>query len=247
MNSDIFLTDKKIIFFGHHKAASTWFLKFFYYFCKVYNKKISEIKSEDLVDINSNESDILLNLNSSHVPPINNNYLGIHLIRDPRDIVVSGYFYHKWCDEEWVKIYNRYYGMSYQEKLNSISKEDGINYEIDSASFTLKNISNWDYNNPFILEIKYENLIVDIETNFKKIFNHLNLNEKYYSECLDLFYKKSIFNQKRELGQITEKTHLRSGSINQWKEHFSVDHKEYFKSKHGDALLKLGYENDKNW
>lgn len=28
-------------------------------------------------------------------------YVGAHLIRDPRDVIVSGYLYHKRCREEW--------------------------------------------------------------------------------------------------------------------------------------------------
>ena len=30
-----------------------------------------------------------------------NDYIGIHIIRDPRDIIVSGYLYHKKTSEKW--------------------------------------------------------------------------------------------------------------------------------------------------
>jgi hypothetical protein len=40
---------------------------------------------------------------------------------------------------------------------------------------------------------------------------------------------------------------FRKGTIGQWVEHFSTEHKEAFKKVAGDALVTLGYENDLDW
>lgn len=40
---------------------------------------------------------------------------------------------------------------------------------------------------------------------------------------------------------------FREGKIGSWKEHFTDEHKDLFKEKAGDWLIKLGYEKDNKW
>ena len=63
----------------------------------------------------------------SKLPP----YRGTHIVRDPRDVIVSGYFYHKWAPERWCAVERAYDGMSYRDRLKNLSKEDGLIFEID--------------------------------------------------------------------------------------------------------------------
>ncbi|CAI5961884.1 unnamed protein product, partial [Closterium sp. NIES-65] len=59
-------------------------------------------------------------------------YKAIMTVRDPRDVVVSGYFYHKTTQEPWVhEPRSEYGGKSYQQMLNNVSKSAGINMEVD--------------------------------------------------------------------------------------------------------------------
>src|SRR3954466_12518100 len=42
-------------------------------------------------------------------------FRGTHMIRDPRDVLVSGYFYHLWTAERWANLPDpRYEGRSYR-------------------------------------------------------------------------------------------------------------------------------------
>ena len=51
----------------------------------------------------------------------------------------------------------------------------------------------------------------------------------------------------RKPGEENRKSHYRKGKAGDWANHFSEDHRAYFKEKFGDLLIKLGYEEDHNW
>eukprot|EP00899_Mesostigma_viride_P028874 jgi/Mesvir1/9171/Mv06911-RA.1 len=52
-------------------------------------------------------------------------------VRDPRDLVVSGYFYHLAANEAWLLEPKEWFdGLSYQEYLQSVPKEQGLHEEM---------------------------------------------------------------------------------------------------------------------
>jgi len=51
----------------------------------------------------------------------------------------------------------------------------------------------------------------------------------------------------RKKGQENKNSHYRSGTKGDWRKYFTEEHKSYFKSRHGNLLVKLGYEKDLNW
>ena len=102
-------------YFGHHKCASTWITNIVFDICAIngfrpYQKQINLI--EDLEnEISPNKVDFYICQTSIYekVSKIKN-YKGFHVIRDPRDIIISAYFSHlyshstegwKPCDEAW--------------------------------------------------------------------------------------------------------------------------------------------------
>lgn len=249
MNEAVFLNKNKIIFFGHHKSGSYWISLFLIQLCQKFNKKFHVIYNSESKNLLQYETDVLIDCNSTSIIESSDiKFKAVHLIRDPRDIIVSGMFYHKWTDEEWVNISNEKYGMSYKEKINSLSNDEALFFEMDEcANFTIKNIKNWNYNNPNILEIRYEDLIVDTYNIFYKIFNHIGINPIYYPICYEIVYNTSIFKTGRNYGEIENESHIRSGKIGQWKTYFSSEHKKYFLNKFDDILIQLGYEKDNSW
>lgn len=183
-------------------------------------------------------------------------YVGSHMIRDPRDVTISAYFYHLWCHEEFCHIpREEYYGMSYQEYLNSLSKEEGILFEMQNSlekgnttGSIIEDMSRWDYSNPHILELKYEDVIMNPREWFGRIFDKYGFEEKERKIALKIVEKNSFQGRTgRKLGVEDKKSHLRKGTPGDWKNHFTEDHKDEFKSRYGDILIMLGYEKDKKW
>jgi hypothetical protein len=123
--------------------------------------------------------------------------LGFHVIRDPRDIVVSAYFSHLHSHPTtgWPLL------AEHKEKLEGSSKEEGLFLEIDFCMKEFEDLYNWDYNQPNVLEIKMEDIMISPYETMIDVFSHLKLVDesgslKYrllhsYSYALYRLHKKS--------------------------------------------------------
>jgi hypothetical protein len=261
---------KLIVHCTHHKAGTVWLHRVLksisnYYGLRLQHSNIFDDELLPLADELKPSTDIYFQPHSlvrtSILPP----FRGSHLIRDPRDIIISGYFYHLWTEEEWartpIKGYFRYpkhwpyfspeeFGnLSYQQYLNSLDEREGILVEIRrSAGYNIKHMAEWDYSNPDFIEVKYENLMTDWKSEFTNIFNHYEFNQKAIDISLEIADKYRFENvAKRKVGEVNKKSHLRSGKIGQWKKYFTDSHKVLFKDLFGDALIRMGYESNNDW
>jgi hypothetical protein len=87
-------------------------------------------------------------------------YRAFHMIRDPRDIIVSGYFSHLYShglysgSAEHILDWRR-------QLVAAATVEDGLLLELEFEAWNFENIANWDYGNPAIMEIRYECLITN--------------------------------------------------------------------------------------
>ena len=172
-----------------------------------------------------------------------------HLIRDPRDIVVSGYHYHLWTPERWVRKPNpALNGKSYQQYLNSVDRETGILAEITRCKELFDRMGSWPYGRTNVLELKYENLICDIEEGFRSLFRHYGFNECAVWQCVEIAIENSFLRKtNRGLGDVLEGTVTRSGMPGQWRECFSEEIKNHFRTVSGNLLQTLAYEQNDDW
>ncbi len=96
---------------------------------------------------------------------------GFHVIRDPRDVIVSGYFSHRNSHPTD--------GLPHLEKhrqnLQSVSKEEGLFLEMEFSAQCLHNLASWNYNQDPILEVKMEDLTSRPYEGFLEIFEFLGL------------------------------------------------------------------------
>lgn len=170
-------------------------------------------------------------------------YRGLHLIRDPRDVIVSGAFYHQHSTEAWLHKPMAYLnGQTYQQALNRCSTlEDKLLFEMEYAGrHTIAEMLAWDYANPQFFEVKYEDLIVDVELRlFREIFLFLGFSEDQMDTLLEIAHAHSLFS-----GLNNDPSHVRSGQPQQWPTYFNATLKNRFDELFGDALIRLGYEKE---
>jgi len=96
---------------------------------------------------------------------------GFHVIRDPRDILVSGYFSHRNSHPtEGLPHY-----AEHREALLSVPKEEGLQLEMGFSAQCLHDIAAWDYEQEHILEVKMETLTARPYEGFLAIFDFLSL------------------------------------------------------------------------
>jgi len=256
----------KRIFFGHHKCASTWMKKIFYQIGFSTGLPVSYGNKP-------NKSLLIIPNATVETQSIYDDYLGIHVIRDPRDIVVSGYFSHlKTHDENFSTI------KDLRSKLTTSTMEEGLFHEMDFLEFFFNSMYNWDYSNPKIKEEKFE-VITKADYDYMPIFDFLNLkdNNKSVSNRAKLLLNKlhirglmpvrseSVSLDEKQIHDLWEhcsfknitkgrkkgvedtNSHFRKGTSGDWKNHFTDEHKEYFKKKFDDITVRLGYTTDNNW
>lgn len=170
-------------------------------------------------------------------------YRGVHIMRDPRDMIVSGYHYHKWTQEDWVHRPDAN-GMSYQEKLNRADVRAGLFMEIDHFIFFYRQtLLHWNTADPDILEVAYEDLMgPDRDRLYADIFAHLGLAGRDLGLATDLMKLFEAGSRTgRKPGTIAQKSHLRSGKSGQWKTELEPDHIAYIERELGPVLRKFGY------
>jgi hypothetical protein len=195
------------------------------------------------------DTDILIHFHSEVDISRLQNYVGSHMIRDPRDVIVSGYFYHLWTKEKWANIpRDRFDGKSYKEYLNALNQCDGLSVELKRTKSLIWNMANWDYNNPQFFEIRYEDIILNEEPIFRRLFQHYGFKESAIERSCKIGKKYSFDKVTgRQIGEVQTGVHLRSGSIGQWKKLFEEEHRNLFKSLYPGVLTALGYEENDDW
>lgn len=251
----------------HHRVGTNWFLRIFEAIGQRYGLPFHHNAWVDALAPAGPPAALLLD-DHSHVDraTLPANLRGSHLVRDPRDMVVSGYHYHLWCDEPWATTPLRELGdgirdywpllpvddfrdLSYRDYLNTLDPEAGMEAELLRASSTdLADLAAWGRSDPRFLELRYEDLLADEPALFRRLFEHYGFSEAAVEDCLEIAEGFS-FNQvtRRKLGEVASGQHLRSGAARQWETAFTPTLKRRFKALHGELLIELGYEDDLEW
>ena len=232
--------DSPVLFVAtHHKVMTTYFNAVLRLLSFGLGRKFQRVHIEQP----DSQSDVVLSMHGKLDLPKMGQYRGVHIMRDPRDMIVSGYHYHKWTHEEWVHRPDED-GVSYQQKLNRANKTDGLFMEIDHFIFFYRStLENWDMDDPNILEVPYHTLMSDDrDQEYDKIFKHLGLSDDDLTLATDLM---RLFEAKsrtgRKSGKVAAKNHLRSGKSGQWRAELEPAHLDYIEKELGHVLRKFGY------
>lgn len=267
------------VFFGHHKCASQWVTLIIERICNemglksicAYQDTINKYGSlQHLLEIEKPDFLILPESNHNRTLEIKSEYLGFHIIRDPRDIIVSCYFSHK----KSHKISNYIPTLEHREKLNVLPKKEGLDFEFSISHVFIENLYHWKYNYSNIYETKFEILTQYPEQEFYKILSFLDMLEDKENFVKGLiydfnrFFKKMQLNpfiirlnkyNKNQLNKIikqlsfanlkTEKnknlgkttSHYRKGESGDWKNHLDATQEKMILDFFPNILEKLKY------
>lgn len=99
---------------------------------------------------------------------------GFHVIRDPRDIVVSAYFshLHSHPTEGWPGL------VEHRATLQSVSRDEGLFLEMEFCRKEFGDLQAWDYSQADVLEITMESLIRSPYETMVEVFGHLAIVEQ---------------------------------------------------------------------
>lgn len=253
-------------YFGHHKCATQWITDIVQDVCAELELRCVRYNSPrefggDLpAALRNDPADFLCYLNAweSHVSRLSG-YRGFHVVRDPRDIVVSAYFSHKFSHPlPKSGSTARWLTADYRRTLQEVDPQTGLQMELERRANQFRGMLNWDYGQPHIQEVRFERLTADPEGEFRQIFRHLGLFDSaspttratFTSELLDGILHRHRFTNKshgRKPGEEVSTAHYRKGTPGDWRVHFTPKHVASFKERYNDLLVALGYEKDLDW
>ena len=225
----------------HHKMGTTWFNVIFREICKEFGWNYHAAHK----GLPPEGTDIYFN-GKSRIPfdelP---DYRGSHMIRDPRDQIISAYHYHYAGKEKWVHTpLEQYGGKSYYEALQAVGKEEGLMLEVERTIPLYMQLRAWDFDNPKMLEIKYEDFIDPSQQadRFATLFKHYGWSDEHIARGVRIALENSFSSQTgRKLGEVKDGEHRRSGMPGQWETEFTPAVHAKYQETLGDIHKQLGY------
>lgn len=173
-------------FFGRHKSASTWARSIIHEAAAALDLKILTIHVPaqyesygtvgDMVRVERPDILIMTRPFQHEVETLRDFDLrAVHLVRDPRDIIVSGYFSHRNSHPEvfggipWPEL------IEHRKVLKEVGKDAGIEAEIEFSGLFLDPMMGWNYHQPGVLEVKMEDLTADQTKMWTVLFSHFEM------------------------------------------------------------------------
>ena len=258
-----------ILILTHHKIATRLMTRVFHPLAKRRGFRFKRLLGK-VSDIPNNCDILQLTHSVVEDELLDKGYRGVRIIRDPRDVIVSGYLYHQrcgdhepWCLNEdfsdddfrfptvpWPvdcqniearrDFVSLFNGKSYQTKITELDKEAGIVFEMDGYAGVTINTMLDWKERSEILTIKMEDIVADFDVVFERIFRWVKFEEKVIKE--ELVWAQAQDLNRMSVRDIKENSHISTGKLTKWKEFFTPEIIEEYTNRFGDAHCILGYD-----
>jgi hypothetical protein len=101
-------------------------------------------------------------------------FRAFHVIRDPRDAIVSAYFSHR--NSHWFPEGSE--AARHQKYLRSVPRDEGLLREIEFSARYIDRMTSWDFEQSQVLELKFEEITAFPYECFLEAFRFLDLLEE---------------------------------------------------------------------
>lgn len=221
----------------HHKTGSKWMRSLFDGFCSAVGERMHAGRQEDLPA----DARVWFEDHSRFaLDRLGRPFRGLHVVRDPRDVLISGARYHARADEPWLLVRRwRFRGLTYREAIRRRkSFADAVLFEMDHAGGeTIRDMLAWNRTHPDFLEVRYEDLVEDDDLAlFRRILRFLGFAAAELPILEPIVRERSLFG-----GRVHDPAHVSDGRAGQWREVFDDRLHRAFADRFGDALGRLGY------
>ena len=168
-------------------------------------------------------------------------FVSYFIFRDPRDVVVSHVFYVTEMEQDHV--HHSYYQSlpDFDARLKtSILGRPDADVEFPNIAERFAPYHGW-LDQPAVMKIHFEDLIHDRAGTLERIIDH-------FLAGVPLQSPRELLHESLEASINPGKSPtFRSGRTGEWKKYFTDEHKQIFKDVTGDLLIRLGYEDNRNW
>lgn len=167
---------------------------------------------------------------------------GVHLFRDPRDMLVSGYFssmYSHPADDHPAL-------QAHRARILPLPTEEGLIAQIDYMTWIFDDMRGWNMDDPRFYNIRFEEMYASEEMAIKstKVMVHafgMTITDRDV-ELVCMRYTFEKLSGGRTMGAEDQRHHFRKGSSGDWKTHFTPRVSDEFSSRYGDLVESYGYQ-----
>lgn len=241
----------------HHKTGTVWMRRTFHRYASENGFKIVRIsKRSRPEDLPSHGSCLLVNWESQFPRAILDLPFtrALHVIRDPRDVLISGARYHLTAptgNEKWLATPRpQFGGLTYQEKICSIEDPlEQLRFEMQfKHRETLFEMLNWPYGHEHVVDLKFEDLVNDTDTSiFRAALEKMNVAGFAAEDVAKFYWEHALFGGLKKGMSGLVASHIKSGKAAQWRRKFPREIAEEYERKFGKALIALGYSTGDDW
>ena len=235
----------RYLYLSYHKSATLWTERILRDVCKLRRLRAKSYDSRHpTVPVRKlRRTDFLLLIDYTtgmiNLPGFHGH--GVHVIRDPRDTLVSMYFSHRFSHQ-----LNHEEIARNRTALESRSVEDGMRWLMDESRFfrrIVDELERWNFDDPRFHETTFERLTVEPEREFAGILSFLDL--PLPADDLTAILERNRF-ERLQQGWAARNpeavaNHYRTGVAGEWREYLLGENREIFRERHGKLLMRLGY------
>ncbi|MEL6207091.1 MAG: glycosyltransferase family 2 protein [Pseudomonadota bacterium] len=180
----------------------------------------------------------------------------IHVIRDPRDVLLSGMRYHRVApharEKYLLETQPGWGGLNYQDYLNALPDDCArLIFEMDGKHrITVEEMLAWHCGAANTIELRYEDLIVDTDCSlFRSALEEAAIDGLDIDKAIAAYWKHSLFGGIADPNARDDRValHVRSGAPAQWRTALPREVAEPYAAQFGDALKILGYASTDDW
>ncbi|MCV2881531.1 sulfotransferase [Actibacterium sp. XHP0104] len=243
----------------HHKTGTVWMRKVWRQIANEQGIHAMQVyRPKRLADLPETGPAILFNWSSTFPRQLIDNPAArfIHIIRDPRDVLLSGMRYHRVAglgNEKFLReTRDEWNGLNYQDHLNALPDDHArLLFEMaHKHDTTVQEMLRWTYGQPNTAEIRYEDLINDTDCAlFRGVLERFAIEGLDIDGAVSAYWQNSLFGGLADQGNRSDRValHVNSGKAAQWMRKLPREIAQIYAPRYGAALKTLGYAENDDW
>jgi len=257
----------QILVFSYHKTGTSLFLNVMTRIARTMGLRLANLYGP--VGRVPANADIVLLPHSLLFGPLPAGCRAVRIVRDPRDVWVSGYLYHRHCNEPWctnavtdptppillprvdyammhwpepakAAWLHRLDGRSYQRNLLDRTQEQGLDFELEGyTAATLAAMEAWRFGPAAVADVQLEAIMADFDGTMTALFASLGFSPNACRIALETAQAEDI--NRMDDDAIAARPQIHAREISKWRGVLTEAQTRRFEARYGGLIERLGY------